>query len=483
MDKNLVNIDNLFRQKLGGAEEKERDGAWASMRDLLDKEMPKDKATGFGFNRMALYSGLVLLFATIGIGAWEMRSGINLPGSGMLSSGESHSKNAANTGGEISGDASRNTDVNNQPSANSAVSATKAVSGFANAAIAANTKVQSTGNKSTTGEHKATAKSTPGNLKTNDPSVSPETSDVATKTSNVISSAMPVATKAPGKIIAKNKLTKTATTFDAVVVNKTSTPTSVTGNAVKVKSESTNTAKHNLDNGSRKSANVLAAAVTGKKLSSNNKPTAHRTEEAVVASATQSNKNNETAPVKIKKLVLNQRLVRDEKSGWYFTYDTVSQEMLFEQLNSINKLVEQDQSVNQSGNDHALATNGAVANLPAGSLKTDASVESPSLKSSKENSVSVIESKNEKSAGAKLIDNLSSAFNDIKISSSNMQFTKGLTGHERHILRPRQFLWLQFRREWFIQFRRCIYHKDGVEILPTHQHRLFAQRRLLCLRA
>ena len=61
-------------------------------------------------------------------------------------------------------------------------------------------------------------------------------------------------------------------------------------------------------------------------------------------------------------------------------------------------------------------------------MKTESASGTPSLKANKENSIIPAEQKNEKSAGAKLINNLSSAFNDIKFTSSNMQFTKGLTG-------------------------------------------------------
>ena len=40
MDKNMINIDDLFKQRMTGAEETERPGSWLQMRELLEKEMP-----------------------------------------------------------------------------------------------------------------------------------------------------------------------------------------------------------------------------------------------------------------------------------------------------------------------------------------------------------------------------------------------------------------------------------------------------------
>ncbi|MBS1688897.1 MAG: hypothetical protein JSS96_09250, partial [Bacteroidetes bacterium] len=39
MDKNMINIDDLFKQRFN-REEEERPGAWLRMRDLLDDKMP-----------------------------------------------------------------------------------------------------------------------------------------------------------------------------------------------------------------------------------------------------------------------------------------------------------------------------------------------------------------------------------------------------------------------------------------------------------
>src|SRR5690606_29655142 len=44
MDNNMIKIDDLVRNKLQGAEEEPRAGAWQGMRSLLDKEMPIGQA-------------------------------------------------------------------------------------------------------------------------------------------------------------------------------------------------------------------------------------------------------------------------------------------------------------------------------------------------------------------------------------------------------------------------------------------------------
>ncbi len=79
MDKNFVNIDDLVRQRLGGAEEKQRAGAWLQMRDLLDKEMPQDKFAGMIFWQKSLtFVGLLLLATAIGLGSYELSASKNL---------------------------------------------------------------------------------------------------------------------------------------------------------------------------------------------------------------------------------------------------------------------------------------------------------------------------------------------------------------------------------------------------------------------
>lgn len=75
MDKNMISIDDLFRQRLGDAEEKERPGAWLHMRELLDEKMPTDVVGGStNWRRMLGYATGLLLLASASIGGYEILS-------------------------------------------------------------------------------------------------------------------------------------------------------------------------------------------------------------------------------------------------------------------------------------------------------------------------------------------------------------------------------------------------------------------------
>jgi hypothetical protein len=68
---NLINIDDLVRQRLGGAEERELPGAWSRMKDLLDEE-DKRRPLGIIFWRRALtYTGIALLVAALTVGSYN----------------------------------------------------------------------------------------------------------------------------------------------------------------------------------------------------------------------------------------------------------------------------------------------------------------------------------------------------------------------------------------------------------------------------
>lgn len=77
MDPNKIHIDELVRQRLQGGEEEPRPGAWITMRELLDKQMPVGRPAGggFGWGRAARWTtGLVLLTLLAGgYGAMEIR--------------------------------------------------------------------------------------------------------------------------------------------------------------------------------------------------------------------------------------------------------------------------------------------------------------------------------------------------------------------------------------------------------------------------
>lgn len=71
MDKNLVNIDDLVRQRLGGGEEQERAGSWGRMSELLDKEMPQ-RPVGMYWRRTLSAVGVILLITAISFGGYQL---------------------------------------------------------------------------------------------------------------------------------------------------------------------------------------------------------------------------------------------------------------------------------------------------------------------------------------------------------------------------------------------------------------------------
>lgn len=91
MDKNMIKIDDLLRQRLGDAEEQERPGAWLHMRELLDQQMPVRGVPGGAFNwrRMFGYLGGLVLLLAVSAGGYQALQSFNNDGS-----------IAANTGGQ-----------------------------------------------------------------------------------------------------------------------------------------------------------------------------------------------------------------------------------------------------------------------------------------------------------------------------------------------------------------------------------------------
>src|SRR5438128_2497795 len=74
MDKNMIKIDDLLKQRLSGGEEKERPGAWMAMQELLDENMPTRVAGGFNWRRMfTILTGAALLTAAT-VGGYKMYS-------------------------------------------------------------------------------------------------------------------------------------------------------------------------------------------------------------------------------------------------------------------------------------------------------------------------------------------------------------------------------------------------------------------------
>ncbi len=72
MDKNLINIDDLVRQRLGGGEEREQSGSWMRMRELLDKEMPQRPTGGIPWPRIYSAIAVIVLIAGISVGGYKL---------------------------------------------------------------------------------------------------------------------------------------------------------------------------------------------------------------------------------------------------------------------------------------------------------------------------------------------------------------------------------------------------------------------------
>lgn len=76
MDKNMINIDDLLRQRLANGEEKQRPGAWLQMRELLDQQMPVTSVptagASFNWRRMFSYLAGLALLATVSVGSYEV---------------------------------------------------------------------------------------------------------------------------------------------------------------------------------------------------------------------------------------------------------------------------------------------------------------------------------------------------------------------------------------------------------------------------
>jgi hypothetical protein len=73
MNKDMMNIDDFVRDKLGGHTEKEDPAAWLRMKALLDKEMP-EKAAPFIFRwgKPAAFLGAALLIGALCVGGYKL---------------------------------------------------------------------------------------------------------------------------------------------------------------------------------------------------------------------------------------------------------------------------------------------------------------------------------------------------------------------------------------------------------------------------
>jgi len=185
MDKNMINIDDLLKQRLTDGEEKERPGAWLQMRELLDKEMPVapvPPAASLNRRRMFGYAAALLLLSALGVGGYQMLSSVKddkaaydtvlpaLPekaGAGII---EKHPANTAantNTSNPIDntlGDTSNPFRNKNKNNINAVAATQENESKIAGASGSAN--AQPTAHATTTNTTATTAKTTTKNNKT-----------------------------------------------------------------------------------------------------------------------------------------------------------------------------------------------------------------------------------------------------------------------------------------------------------------------------
>lgn len=75
MNKDMINIDDFVREKLGGQTQKEDAGAWLKMKALLDEEMP-EKAAPFIFrlSKPMAFLGAALLVGALCVGGYTLSS-------------------------------------------------------------------------------------------------------------------------------------------------------------------------------------------------------------------------------------------------------------------------------------------------------------------------------------------------------------------------------------------------------------------------
>ncbi len=64
----MINIDDLFKQRLGDAEEQGRPGSWLKMKDMLDEQMPVGSVAPSNLRRRLGVAALLLLLSAVTVG-------------------------------------------------------------------------------------------------------------------------------------------------------------------------------------------------------------------------------------------------------------------------------------------------------------------------------------------------------------------------------------------------------------------------------
>jgi hypothetical protein len=105
MDKNMISIDNLVRQRLAGGEEERPAAGWMQMRNLLDEKMPTS-APGTNWRRVFGIGAALLLLSGLTVGGYEMLSANR--GTGNGANNNTMAVNTTATGNAVSSNTTRN---------------------------------------------------------------------------------------------------------------------------------------------------------------------------------------------------------------------------------------------------------------------------------------------------------------------------------------------------------------------------------------
>jgi hypothetical protein len=452
MDKKMISVDDLIRQRLAGGEEKERDGSWGRMRELLDKEMPRDKAAGMGWRRPLMYVGMLLLGSTLSWGGYEMFHGAGAAGNAVAST--------------LPTGRSAHAGVSGNPSATSVAVAEGGINGAPTTESAGSQKHNVKGQPSATANSVAAAASGNANhgrshiIHPANPGTAVETA--FTTTSPIAHTATGSRIAATDKAAAKTKGAATASSHLPVAagsVATANTPKGLPGKTAPAIASASGNHSGNIPNNIAKTQqaaqpnnagsavlHVPASAATAS-ISHNKKITLH-TEQAArttTGSGPQSGHGNGTPTVAagstasgkakakveetvtVNKVVLNKRYVHDDAGGHY-KFDTVSKEQLYEQLHAVSGIINTTiGNVTQEGvMEHAVASNGSAGTSGSNLSATSSVSATPSLKAATEAKSAKEMAK--QSGATKLLTNLSAAFNDIKMNAKGSQFQAGLTG-------------------------------------------------------
>ena len=128
----MINIDDLVRQRLSNAEDRESTGSWLQMREMLDQKMPvSDQIGGFNWRRVFGIVTGVAVFASLTVGGYRMitstdfRNGDN-NNEVFASSGSYGTKpNSTGISSEKSALSSNGSEINNRPNSELNTSAPK----------------------------------------------------------------------------------------------------------------------------------------------------------------------------------------------------------------------------------------------------------------------------------------------------------------------------------------------------------------------